>query len=153
MEQNRYAPPKARVSTADAPPEAEQLASRGQRFANMLIDVIGYLVLSMVIGVVAAFVYPPLLETSGPLGDWLFGVFVASAYYLPLEALFGRTLGKLVTRTYVVSASGDPATFRQLLGRTLARFIPFEPFSFFTRDAIGWHDSLSGTRVVRRSRS
>ena len=30
-----------------------------------------------------------------------------------------------------------------------ARFIPFEPFSFLGGGGNGWHDSLSGRRVVR----
>ena len=152
MEQNPYAPPKARVGEGDLPSGADEPASRGQRFVNMLIDIVGYLLMSVVVGVVVGIVNPAMLDDSGPLGDYLFGVLVASAYYLPFEALTGRTLGKFVTGTRVVSLSGEPATFAQLVGRTAARFIPFEPFSFFGRDAIGWHDTLSGTRVVRRSR-
>ena len=72
------------------------------------------------------------------------------AYHALLEGFYGRTLGKLVTGTQVVGADGSRATWGQIIGRTFARFIPFEPFSFFGRPPpAGWHDSLSGTRVVR----
>jgi uncharacterized RDD family membrane protein YckC len=60
----------------------------------------------------------------------------------------GRTLGKLITRTSVVDAEGRRPTFKQVLGRTFSRIIPFEPFSFFGKDARGWHDSMSNTFVV-----
>jgi hypothetical protein len=40
-------------------------------------------------------------------------------------------------------------TLPHLLGRTFSRIIPFEPFSFLDKNhPVGWHDSLSGTRVV-----
>jgi uncharacterized RDD family membrane protein YckC len=68
------------------------------------------------------------------------------------EWLTGRSLGKLATGTRVIAAEGGPPSFARVLGRTLARFIPFEAFSFLTdRDGrpVGWHDSLSRTRVVR----
>jgi hypothetical protein len=69
------------------------------------------------------------------------------------EALFGRTLGKLVTRTRVVSESGAPATFWQLLMRTLYRLMPFEGFSFLATRRPGWHDRWSKTRVVLTRRA
>ena len=50
-------------------------------------------------------------------------------YYVILEASFGWTIGKLVTGTRVVRFDGDKPHFPQILGRTFARFIPFEPFS------------------------
>ncbi len=77
-----------------------------------------------------------------------YGFFVLVLYYLSSEALFGRTLGKLVTRTRVVSESGGPATFWQLLMRTLYRLMPFEGFSFLATRRPGWHDRWSKTRVV-----
>ena len=70
-------------------------------------------------------------------------------YYVPQEAFWGRTIGKLITGTRVVSEDGGPASFGQVVGRTFARMIPFEPFSFFGSTASGWHDSLSHTRVVQ----
>jgi len=153
MEQNPYAAPKTRVADEEEPGPTE-LASRGQRFVNLLIDLVGYFAFAIVLGVVLAIVYPPFVESeSSALGDYAFGFVVITAYYGLCELIFGRTLGKLVTRTWVVDEAGGRPTFWQILGRSAARSIPFEPFSFFGREPIGWHDRLSETRVVRKART
>jgi len=41
----------------------------------------------------------------------------------------------------------------KILGRTLSRLIPFEPFSFFTYPVLGWHDSISKTNVYSVSQN
>ena len=73
---------------------------------------------------------------------------VHAAYYLVPEYLYGKTVGKWITGTRVVSEIGEKADLRALVIRTLCRYIPFEQFSFLG-EGTGWHDSLSGTRVVR----
>src|SRR6185369_4756280 len=135
MEQhNPFAPPKAEVTDDVAPPSDDEIASRTRRFFNMLIDVAGQLVLMLVLLVIAFIVYPPLadssfLEDEGVLSNYLFGAILSTLYYLPSEALFGRTLGKLVTGTRVVTESGQTPSFLQILGRTAARLIPFDVFT------------------------
>jgi hypothetical protein len=48
-----------------------------------------------------------------------------------------------------VSVDGGIPTRGQIVKRSLIRLIPFEPFSFlFRKQAIGWHDKWSDTRVV-----
>jgi uncharacterized RDD family membrane protein YckC len=79
----------------------------------------------------------------------LVGIFCMLGYYLVMEAAFGRTIGKLATGTRVVTVEGGAASFGQILGRTLCRLIPFEAFSFLTENAVGWHDSIPKTRVVK----
>ena len=153
MQQNPYAAPKTRVADEEESVPFEP-ASRTQRFLNLLIDIVGYYVLAIVVGIVLSVVYPPFIESeSSALSDYAFGFVLITSYYAFCEALFGRTLGKLVTRTWVVDASGGKPTFWQILGRSAARSIPFEPFSFFGREPTGWHDRLSETRVVRKARS
>jgi uncharacterized RDD family membrane protein YckC len=68
-------------------------------------------------------------------------------YYFLCEATTGRTVGKLVSGTRVVTESGGKPTTLQILQRTLSRMVPFEPFSFFG-PSTGWHDRWSKTRVV-----
>ena len=70
-------------------------------------------------------------------------------YYFVLEAIFNTTVGKCVTGTTIVNESGNKPGIAQIIGRTVCRFIPLEAFSFFGRDARGWHDSLSVTYVVK----
>lgn len=69
-------------------------------------------------------------------------------YYVVFEALLGKTIGKMVTKTKVVNMEGGKPSFLQIVVRSLVRFIPFEPFSFLGADATGWHDTMSDTRVI-----
>jgi uncharacterized RDD family membrane protein YckC len=89
-------------------------------------------------------------EEISTLVDYLISFAVFLLYYISQELLFGQTLAKRITNTKVVRTDAAPLTAGQVIGRTFARAIPFEPFSFFGSNGfpIGWHDSLSGTRVV-----
>src|SRR5262249_47558430 len=137
-----YAPPTAPLEAQRGAPEREELASMGQRFADSLID-----------GLVVGFVSLPIGFLAGSLGGaaaFTLSVVVQLGYYFVLEHTMGATAGKLVTGVRVVSEDGTRASAGQIVGRTLARLIPFEVFSFlFSRHPVGWHDSLSGTRVIR----
>jgi uncharacterized RDD family membrane protein YckC len=78
-----------------------------------------------------------------------------AVYYVVLEGLLGISIGKLATGTRVVDGHGRAPSLRTAFVRTLCRFIPFEPLSLaFSPDdrTRGWHDTLSRTCVVRRSR-
>lgn len=74
---------------------------------------------------------------------YLFFIF----YYWISETVFQQTLGKVATGKYVRREDGNRAGTFKILGRTLSRFIPFEPFSFFSYPIRGWHDSISKTTV------
>src|SRR5438093_12878936 len=63
-----------------------------------------------------------------------------------LEALFGRTLGKLLTGTRVIDVDRRKPGWGRAFLRMLVRCIPFEPLSL--RNGVMWHDLLSGTRVA-----
>lgn len=79
-----------------------------------------------------------------------FGLLAVVFYYILMEAVFQRTLGKLVTGTIVVTTDGGQPSFGQVVGRSFARLIPFEPFSFLGGNPCkGWHDKLSGTLVIK----
>lgn len=66
-------------------------------------------------------------------------------YYFVSEALFCQTLGKALTGSCVVGVNGRLSTV-QILGRSFARLIPFDPLSFLWNGK--WHDSASNTTVV-----
>jgi hypothetical protein len=59
-------------------------------------------------------------------------------------------LAKLITRTIVVKK--DEAYSQNDFIRTLSRFIVFEGLSYLGSVSRGWHDSLSGTYVVKKKR-
>lgn len=125
-------------------------ASWLQRLGTYLVD--GFCI-SLVAGRLAAF--ESLLTTAGNLSvlqsevvALITGLAVFVAYYVALEVLFGRTVGKMILGTRVISDRGTHATFKGILLRTLVRLVPFEPVSFwFSRG--WWHDVWTGTEVVR----
>ena len=123
----------------------------GLRFANYIIDHLAHGGLGVVVGLIMGYLFGeaalPFFE--GILGI-LVGLTISWAYYFILESSFGVTLGKLVTVTRVVNMHGQPPGIGQVAVRTLCRFIPFEPFSFFGSRAYGWHDSLSDSYVVKK---
>ena len=125
-------------------------ASKWLRLLNLLIDYIAFWVLGVVVGVVIIYVFG--MENAHWLeggSGFAIGIIVPLFYYIIVEGVTGRTLGKLVTGTRVVNGSGGRPSFKQILGRSLARFIPFEAFSFLGDDGRGWHDSIPDTYVVR----
>jgi uncharacterized RDD family membrane protein YckC len=145
---NPYAAPKAQDRIEDLPAEDLVDASRGQRLVNLIIDYIARGLLGMALSFVLVGLRAPLHEY---LYLYTFGFTLLTyvGYYVLCEWLFGFTIGKLITRTRVVSNDGRKPRFMQILGRSLARFVPFEPFSFFNTPAVGWHDRWSGTRVIK----
>lgn len=166
INQNQDNPYHAPVATiAESTPD-EHLpivpAGRWRRFFNLLIDYVGFSIFSLVIAIpYVAFQYhqggdaalDSLEQDTNTMRDYAIGIISMLGYYVLMEGFFGFTLGKLITGTRVVNAQGGKPTWGQIIGRSLARLIPFEPFSLlFSIDdqRRGWHDSLPKTWVVRR---
>lgn len=141
----------AAVKVAQKEREKEILSgtvSGGIRFANYIIDRIIFTILVIVAAVILAFAgMDDILESRG--GLYLLTIVVVTAYFVFFEGLFGQSIGKMFTGTMVVTDKAGKPSFGQLLGRSLCRFIPFEAFSFLGSNP-GWHDSLSGTRVIKK---
>lgn len=72
-------------------------------------------------------------------------------YCVIMEASIGTTIGKLITGAVVISVDGSKPSLSQIIGRSFARLIPFEPFSFLGGTNSGWHDTMSNTRVILKS--
>ncbi|NUY81550.1 RDD family protein [Flavobacterium sp. MAH-1] len=133
----------------------EMQAPKGLRLAHFLIDYFAIIALYVILSiaftliVIATGGMPsqsyPTTNIALSLLLWFLPYF---AYYFVWEALAGRTLGKLITGTIVIHESGEKPTPRTIFIRTLCRFIPFEAFSFL--GDTGWHDSISGTCVVKK---
>jgi uncharacterized RDD family membrane protein YckC len=132
-------------------PQSVFPASEGARFVNLILDQLACYALSYGVGYAIALTARALgtLFLVHQIPQLLFGVAVVLIYYVPQEALCGKTLAKFVTGTRVVAASGVKPTFGQIVGRTFCRMIPFEAFSFLQSNPVGWHDRFSGTRVIK----
>ncbi len=132
-----------------------QVASRGSRVCNNLIDgMFLQFVVTPAVGSSVAVVMILLSVLGMELVDlpesffWVVGCGAWVGYFVVTESIWQKTLGKLITGTVVVTADGYKPSFKQIVGRSIARLIPFEPLSFLGRYPVGWHDSLSRTRVV-----
>lgn len=121
-------------------------ASMGKRFLNFLIDSIAFMFLSFIIGAVIS------VGMRGEMGDLsarMFGLAMSFVLYVLFESVWQKTPGKFVTKTKVVTYEGEKPELSRIMGRTLARWMPFEALSFLTRsNPVGWHDKLSKTMVV-----
>lgn len=121
-------------------------AAVGKRFANFLIDRFAAVFFSMIFVFIMGGM-ESLDNEDGISTLILYAGFLS--YYVILEyAANGKTLGKLVTRTRVVTINGSKPQLMTVIGRTLVRLIPFEPFSFLGGRLNGWHDTLSRTMVI-----
>ena len=116
----------------------------GIRFLNFLIDSFIWLIAVFVLTL-------PLNAHRG--SQMLIGYLITLAsyilYYAGLEIKFQKTLGKMITKTKVVTNNGEAPSNTDIIIRTLLRIIaPFDIVSFlFTKN--GFHDRLSGTKVVK----
>jgi uncharacterized RDD family membrane protein YckC len=131
-------------------------ASKGQRFLNYLIDVVIYYLIIYLIGITAVWLYESFgyegmynwVVGMSPLGGMAFNLTIMALYYLFMEGITQRTVGKFITGTIVLAEDGSKPEIRTIAIRTLCRYIPFEAFSFFNDSGRGWHDSITKTYVV-----
>ena len=148
-EASPYLTPKSDVHNSD---QEYEIISAGKwlRFFNLLVDYIAFTILGAAIGFTVAILFGERgIEFLKTLPEMVLGAAILLLYYVIFEGLLGRTLGKLITGTKVVNESGNKASFLQIVGRSFARFIPFEAFSFLFGKGRGWHDSLSKTYVTK----
>jgi uncharacterized RDD family membrane protein YckC len=148
MSENPYQAPTVAVADVDELQGELPLAGQGRRFLNYVIDVI---VCSIMLRFVATALFSAgvLHSENAGLGVMVLNYAGYFVYFLIFEGLWQRTPAKLATRTRVVSVDGEIPTRGQIAKRSLIRLIPFEPFSFlFRKQAVGWHDKWSETRVV-----
>lgn len=131
-------------------------ADKGKRLLNYIIDATAISLIQTIL--VNTFNF---LENL-PLGSFFYGykvvfgfnLFFTPIYYILAEYLSnGKTLGKIVTGTRTVTLTGDKPTLNQIIGRSFARIIPFEPFSYLGDQPNGWHDRLSETLVIDEEKS
>lgn len=135
-----------------------EVASMGTRFLNYVLDtaftfLLG-LALGAVLGVLLAIWYPSglsVFEQDNKVVEYLFGFVLGMFYYTVLEYSTGKTFAKMITNTRVVNEYGLKPDLGTIIVRSLCRFIPFDAISYLATEGIGWHDSLSKTRVIKET--
>jgi uncharacterized RDD family membrane protein YckC len=145
---NPYRPPQAPLETSPARGMQRPRSGKGRRLATLLIDYVACRLLILAFWVIAYALQPGRLPTAHRTA-WAMalGVLFVAIFYVFFEGLFGRTPGKLILGTVVTDLEGNPPTLDAVIKRTLARFVPFEAFTFFGER--GFHDKASRTQVVR----
>ncbi len=112
--------------------------NRRTRFYNWLIDaVIFYFI-----------IYLPLFYYNTVSNYYLY-LGILFLYYFIQEFLFGKTIGKFITKTYVINSLGGKPTILQLILRNAARLIPFEALTYLSKEKRGLHDIFSKTYVIK----
>jgi uncharacterized RDD family membrane protein YckC len=129
------------------------IAGQGQRIFNVIIDMITFFVIWFVLtlGLMLLGFNQIHVEETGeqfPIIGIIILIPTFWGYYVFTEYKFQRTLGKVLTKTKVISLTGDKPTLKQVIFRSLSRSIPFEYFSYLVT-VEGIHDRLSKTRVVK----
>ena len=145
---NPYRPPEAAVDLSPARGVQRPLSGKGRRCATLLIDYVACRLLLLAFWVAAYALQPGRLPAAHRTA-WAMalGLLFVAVFYVFFEGLFGRTPGKMILGTVVTDLEGHPPTLGAVVKRTLARFVPFEAFTFFGER--GFHDKASRTQVVR----
>lgn len=118
--------------------------TQGKRFVNYILDLILFYPYGFLFGlVVGGFIDIEVIN------DTLLGLILVLSYYILFELIWAKTPAKFITRTKVVMRNGKKPEFKDIVVRTLIRFIPFEAFSFLgSKNPLGWHDKWSKTMVI-----
>jgi uncharacterized RDD family membrane protein YckC len=127
-----------------------------RRLANRVIDLGVYYIFMILIGVFIGLlthvgIYAPYeyIITMNRIQESLLCSGIGFIYYFTFETFTdGRTIGKYITNTKVLTWYGEKPSPGRIAKRSLCRMIPFNAFSFLTQNPLGWHDSISSTVVV-----
>lgn len=137
-------------------------ASKGNRFANYIIDLIVFLAIGYGLFFLIIYLCYTFLDDTTPVDTFLddleninglvdrlvTGTILALCYFTTETLLKGRSIGKFVTKTIVIKEDGSTPNTIDYLKRSFSRIIPFEAFSFLGAEGRGWHDTISKTYVV-----
>ncbi|WP_374459986.1 RDD family protein [Chryseobacterium taeanense] len=133
-------------------------ATKWQRLANFIIDRIIFSFSFFIIGSLGVIVdtilgiqyFTELFSNFAGINRALDILITAILYFLYTFLLEyftkGRTIGKYITGTKVITTDGQIPTTYEFFIRNISRLVPFDILSFLGEN--GWHDSWSDTRVV-----
>jgi uncharacterized RDD family membrane protein YckC len=128
------------------------------RFAHLVIDRIVVLALFVAFGFFASMTHELfgikyfiiIAKKLASLNRFMDILITTTIYVLHLILMEyftkGRTVGKYITGSKVISTDGTEPNFGDYFIRNISRAVPFDVLSFFGEN--GWHDTWSDTRVI-----
>jgi uncharacterized RDD family membrane protein YckC len=121
---------------------------KGLRLVNFVIDTIACYAVAFLLLKILMLIFGSI--TVKAMWGWIAMLIMPSTllYYVVFEHFWGKTIGKLLTGTQVLTEDGDKPTLGKIFRRNLARLLPLNPISFLMNET-GWHDSMTGTVVVK----
>jgi uncharacterized RDD family membrane protein YckC len=129
-----------------------ELASTSQRLMNYIIDTSVYVVfILLLMAIDNLFVHDPDWQKSYSVFGGMNLFFFPFVYKWFMEGIFGKTLGKFITRTHVEMEQGGSIGMGQAFLRSIVRYTVIDIFSIFlSKDQnLLWHDQLTRTQVVK----
>ena len=112
---------------------------KGTRFTNFSTDYLVVFIIWLFLAVV-----------SGGVSIKLFFFYlILFLYYFIFEVIRGQTLGKMLTKTKVVSKDGSHPSVLKIFARSLLRLVPIDIVSYLFGTELGFHDILSGTKLKK----
>jgi|APLak6261695196_1056220.scaffolds.fasta_scaffold05769_2 uncharacterized RDD family membrane protein YckC len=134
------------------------LASPVQRFFNLIIDLL--IIYAILLGIETTIKIISDVTNSRFLSEGIenldvvdqcvIGIIIAILYYSLTEIYFSRSLAKYFTKTVVTMKDGSKPDNKTIFMRTFCRLIPIDFLTFLKIPARGWHDTISGTYVVKK---
>ena len=123
-----------------------EIASIFQRMMNYIID---YGIIYVLLRIL--FSGPVSNNTISPVIAILIFLPISFLYFIILEYKYGKTLGKIISKTIVLTDSGEKPTLEMILIRTISRLIPFNGLvTFFS--GISIHDRVSKVKCYKERR-
>lgn len=112
------------------------------RLINFLIDS------SIYFGIITIFIIIFKNEIGQENIKWI-SILFYFLYYFLFESIKGQTIGKIITRSKVVSKTKNKKYFLvQILTRTLLRFLPLDMLTYIFSFR-GLHDWISKTTIIK----
>jgi uncharacterized RDD family membrane protein YckC len=126
-------------------------ATKGQRFANYIIDLISFYIIYFMFTGILLIISPAFnhwVSNSSELSQRFVGILSYISYCFLIESITGgRSIGKLITGTKVIMIDGSKPKVGNFFVRNIIRgIILVDQLSFFGEN--GLHDSWSETRVI-----
>jgi uncharacterized RDD family membrane protein YckC len=137
---------------------SDLLASRSQRFLNFILDFFIIYILWISIGttliiigeITSIYALSNWAESTTTIEKLFLWLILFFLYYFLTETYYSRTFAKYFSKTIVVTKNGLRPNKKQIVIRTLCRFIPLEGLTFLGKNTKGLHDFFSDTYVVRK---